>query len=287
MKAFYSLAIRQLIMFAILLLFFLSDVRAQSLGYDRVVHLKKSTVRILINGHASGTGFIVSDQGMVITCFHVIEPALRLGVKTEAEFPSGEKVELNVFNYFLQSGVREALGDDCCLLIFAKKPQTQFEYLNVGSFNDVQEGDQIYTIGYPLSIKQPFISMGILSTKWIQSNHFTYMSKVDSLDRDVAWIDVTMNRGNSGGPVIKIGSTLAEDKVIGISTFILNPYGPVAEQLATSISTSNMDMLINGISQNKVTQLFAEAIANNSIGVSGCISIDHIKTIARQGKIIK
>jgi serine protease Do len=45
----------------------------------------------------------------------------------------------------------------------------------------------------------------------------------------VAWLDLTLNKGNYGGPVIKIGRTPDENRVIGIATFILNPFAQYAE----------------------------------------------------------
>lgn len=272
----------------ILLFFYLLAIpiiiNAQSLGIQRVNHLKNSTVKILVGGKPSGTGFVVTQLGWVVTCFHVVEPALQTKVKTEIQFNDGEIVEALIPNYLLNAGLREAIGYDCMLLIPSKPKKVQFEYLNVGTFNDIEEGDQLATVGYPLVVRQPVISTGILSTKWSQFNVFTYNGKIDSLERQVAWLDLTMNRGNSGGAIIKLGATSNEDKVIGIATFILNPYGPVADQLLNAVSSSQVDISFGGISQNAVTKLFAAAIANNSIGVSGCISIDHILSLVKKIK---
>jgi S1-C subfamily serine protease len=257
-------------------------LNAQSLGAQRVTHLKNCTVRILINGSASGTGFVVTQDGLILTCFHVIEPALRGKFKTEVEFSNGEVVEALFPNYLMREGLRESLGYDCMILVpsFAKK--VQHEFLNVGQFSDVEEGDQLVTVGYPLAVKQPIISVGFLSTKWHQVSPFLTNGKADSLQRDVAWLDMTMNRGNSGGAIIRLGTNPTEDKVIGIATFILNPYGPIADQLLGAVNNSQVDISMGGISQNGVTKLLASAVANNSIGVSGCISIDHIVSLFKK-----
>ena len=273
----------------ILFTFFSFNLFSQSLGVERLAHAKKSIVRILIQGKPSGTGFVVSKAGQIITCWHVIDPAFildslnrRIGLrKIEAEFPDGETVELGIYNFLLQQGNREAVAYDYCFLQPLKTVSSSFEFLTLGTFEDINEGDQVYTIGYPLGIKQQFVSTGILSTKWVDTAKFWTNNKPDSLVRKVAWLDLTMNKGNSGGPIIKIGSTPSEDKVIGIATFILNPFANDSQVLSVLSSRLQVDMELGGISQVKVNKLFADAISNNSIGISGCISIDHIKSILK------
>ena len=88
-----------------------------------------------------------------------------------------------------------------------------------------------------------------------------------------------MNKGNSGGPILKIGST--EDEVIGIATFILNPYANTSQELSNLSANLGVDIEFGGISQVKVNKLFADAVTNNSIGISGCVSINHITGILK------
>lgn len=78
---------------------------SQSLGVDRIERLNRSVVRILIDSNPSGTGFFISDNGLVATCNHVIEPAyIRdkntnkiIGLrKIDIEFQNGEKIEVGI-----------------------------------------------------------------------------------------------------------------------------------------------------------------------------------------------
>lgn len=265
------------------------SIFCQSLGVERISHAKKSIVRILIDSRPSGTGFIVSEAGNIITCWHVIDPAFitdilnrRIGLrKIEAEFGDGSIYELGIPTILLQNLNRQAVAYDYCILQPIKQVKSPFEFLLLGSFKEINDGDQIYTVGYPLGIKQQVVSTGFLSTKWVDTTHFTTNNLPDSLIRDVAWLDLTMNKGNSGGPIIKIGRTPSEDKVIGIATFILNPFANDSQALSELMSRPKFDMIMGGISQSGVTKLFADAISNNSIGISGCISIDHIKSILK------
>ena len=150
--------------------------------------------------------------------------------------------------------------------------------LKIGKFANIREGDQIYTSGYPLNVQQQIPSSGILSSKWNESRvEIKRINLKDSLVlREVAWLDITMNRGNSGGPVVKMGKTYKDDEVIGIATFILNPSANAASQLVNYYSQPRSDINLDGVSSNAINLLFAQAISNNSIGVSGCISIKYL-----------
>ena len=86
--------------------------------------------------------------------------------------------------------------------------------LSLGTFADAYEGAHIYLCGFPLGIDQPVASVGMLSTKWTASGYLNQGS-----NREVAWLDITMNRGNSGGLIVLISKEPQDDKVIGASSF--------------------------------------------------------------------
>lgn len=260
---------------------------SQSLGKERIERLNKSVVRILIDTIPSGTGFFVSKEGLVATCEHVIRPAYIRDSLTNntnglkdiyIEFQNGERIKMGASIYMLTEGYKDALAYDYLLLKTQSIPKTDYQPLKIGSWLDINEGDVVYSCGYPLGIKQRFISQGVFSTKWTDSIPlFDFKGKlIDSKKRDVAWLDLTMNKGNSGGAIIKFGETPEDDKVIGIASFILNPYANTSEQIAKYLPRRGIDMSSDGISQNQLMKILFEAISKNSIGVSGCISIDYV-----------
>ena len=63
---------------------------------ERVKLIKQSTVRVLVNGQASGTGFTVLKDGLIATCFHVVQhiQAAPNG-QTQITYASPIEVELN------------------------------------------------------------------------------------------------------------------------------------------------------------------------------------------------
>ena len=280
---------RKLVIFIMFLVPYLCN--SQSLGTDRIELLNTSVVRILIDSYPSGTGFFVSDNGLVATCNHVVEPAyIRdtstneiIGLKKiEIEFQNGEKVEMDVIPYLMQKGYKKAFSYDYSLLKIQSTPKTKYKTLKIGKWNDINDGDAIYSCGYPMGIKQRFISKGILSTKWIDTKTILKNSvPFDTITRDVAWLDLTMNKGNSGGAVIKIGDTPENDKVIGLATFILNPFAKEATYLVEVLSDGKPSQSItkSSLSLKSMGEFYAKAVANNSIGVSGCVSIDYVSDI--------
>lgn len=269
---------------------------AQSLGIERVKKLKKSVVRVFIKNQSSGTAFFINSDGLLISCWHVIDSAIKVDTITHTrvqskqiiiELSDGTQYTVHVPSKFLQQNYFYAKVYDYVILKPDIKPKSKFSFLNLGNFKDINEGDVIFTDGYPLGIKQNFISEGLLSTKWTQ--HKKSISNHENLNipRDVAWLDLTMNKGNSGGPIIKLGQNSEQDKVIGIADFILNPFAREASKIvkrSAKIEKHGPIVSKQGISLGRSVEFISNAIINNSIGVSGCISIDYVKDALKEYK---
>jgi serine protease Do len=245
---------------------------------QRLAQIKKATVRILVNGQPSGSGFIISRDGLVATCFHVVQHLLPVSneqtqityaASIEVEFSDGNKLPATVSGLCQNQGFLEALSKDYCVLEVKSKDLIP---LPLGTFSDACEGDNIYLCGFPFGINQAVASVGMLSTRWITSGYLNQGS-----NREVAWLDITMNRGNSGGPIVLIGSEPQEDKVIGIASFGLNPFANSAEELIRVVQTFPGNVGIMGVDFKKFAVLIGTALASNSLGVGGCISIDYLK----------
>ena len=167
-------------------------------------------------------------------------------------------------------GFLEALSKDYCILEVECKDLIP---LPLGRFTDAYEGADVYLCGFPLGINQPVVSVGMLSTKWITSG---YLNQGGS--REVAWLDITMNRGNSGGPIVLMGEEPEGDKVIGIASFGLNPFADPAEQLIEIVRTFPGSAVLMGVDFKRFATLIGAALSSNSLGVSGCVSIDYLKS---------
>jgi S1-C subfamily serine protease len=181
-----------------------------------------------------------------------------------------------------------AFANDFCILTIVNPLKKKLNFLKIGNFNNIAEGEEVYTCGYPLGIKTQFISKGMLSTKdtmnakRVTINQVNFQVKAEN----IGYLDITSNRGNSGGAVVKIGTSPDKDEVIGILDFGLNPLGSLADTIKAQLSSSVGSIQMGTIDQNgnmsqytdpnRMAVIFADAISNLSIGVSGCISINYL-----------
>ena len=255
---------------------------SQSLTQERVIKIKEATIRIT-TGPSIGTGFFINKEGIVVTCFHVIKPAIHGDGSLDkifVELNTGEIIEYGIIDKILldSNWAKNAISFDYCLLAPIHPNRLRiFSYLKIGNFDNINEGDQVYTCGYPIGIKQQFISKGIISTKYIEdSNKLSYNNKISIVPRTQALLDITLNRGNSGGPILKIGDTPDNDEVIGIADFIVTPAGSQSEEMINLLLRASGAVKISGVDPNYVFSQIFSIMTNLSIGVSGCISINHL-----------
>lgn len=284
----------KILLLLIFLLFSSFYLLSQSLTKDRINKLKHSVVKISIEGSTStGTGFFISSNGDVLTCWHVIEDALikdSIGnlvnvKKIYMDIYDGQRKELQIPSVFFNGLNMNAVSNDFCLL---SPPLNSFNikvsFLKIGNFDNIQEGDEVYTSGYPLGLPYQFISRGTLSTKYIDST-LIYQRKGFpdiKIKKSVALLDLTINKGNSGGPIVRLGKHTEDDEVIGIADFLINPFGKNAERLNEEMNMDKMNYkLPSGVSLTDAMKLFSNAIIYSSNGISGCVSINHFLQVLK------
>lgn len=244
---------------------------------ERFQRVKQSTVRILVNGRPSGTGFAVTPN-LIATDFHVVQllsptangqTQISYASKIEVQLPDGRVISATPHPSVQGPGLLIALGKDVALL---SVPLNDLTPLKLGSFSAVSEGDPIYLAGFPLFVAQPIVATGILSTKWKMDGYLGQGGP-----RDVAWLDVTMNAGNSGGPVLSFGGDASQDVVVGIANFSLNPFAKSAEDFAAIAADFPGNAIIMGVDFKRFATLIGSALASQSHGVGGCIAIDYLQ----------
>lgn len=261
---------------------------------ERMSRIKNSTVRVTIeNSNSMGTGFFIDSNGKLLTCWHVVEPAIIKDAtgkitglkKIFITTSDNAKIEVAIPLFFFndENCNKESYAFDFCVLIPVKNISKTVEYLKLGNFDNLKEGQDVYTCGYPLAIEQKFVSRGMVSTKYIDSNiTVNYGGTNIKFERQTALLDLTMNRGNSGGAIVTFGETMDKDEVIGIADFIINPISGVADDLIKYFDNSSGNVLISGIDPNKTFSVFTEFLKSSYNGVSGCVSINHVKDCLNQ-----
>jgi len=146
-----------------------------------------------------GSGFIVSSDGYVLTCNHVVkDPVASYTVIVSPE----EKYEAKVL-------AKDPLTDVAILKIKAKK----LPYLKLGDSSKTELGETVVAIGNPLGEFEDTLSSGIISGLSRKITAYSgAQSKATSL-RGLIQTDAAINPGNSGGPLVDMSG-----KVIGINT---------------------------------------------------------------------
>lgn len=160
----------------------------------------------------SGSGFIVENNGVVVTCLHVVNYAEDIKVKTK---------DGRIFPVVGIIGF-DASRDVCLLKIDANG----LPVAPLGDANSLEPGAKVFTIGAPLNLSYS-ISDGLLSAK----------RKLFS--GRLIQFTAPISPGNSGGPVIDVYG-----KVVGVATFYyvgaqnLNFATPVDKELKDFIQSS-------------------------------------------------
>jgi serine protease Do len=166
---------------------------------------------------ALGSGFVISEDGYIVTNNHVIESADEIVI----EFFSGEEMVAKVIG-------TDPNTDIALLKVEADKP---LPYVSFGDSDTARVGDWVVAMGNPLG--QGFsVSAGIVSAR----NRALSGSYDDYIQTDAA-----INRGNSGGPLFNM-----DGQVIGVNTAILSPNGGsigIGFSMASNVVTRVVDQL--------------------------------------------
>ena len=158
--------------------------------------LKEGKEKTKIGG---GSGFIVSADGYVFTCSHVVsDPEAEYTVIIDPQRKYPAKVL-----------AKDPLIDVAVLKIDGKN----FPYLECGNSDETLLGEQVIAVGNPLGEFEDTLSAGIVSglSRSITAQN-NIPSKTTSL-RGLIQTDAAINPGNSGGPLVDM-----EGKAIGINT---------------------------------------------------------------------
>jgi S1-C subfamily serine protease len=201
-------------------------------------------------GSATGSGFVIDDEGHVLTNNHVVEGATRITVKLGDSETSHDA---------------EVVGADPATdvaLLKVDAPASELHPLTLGSSAEMEVGDPVVAIGNPFGLDRT-VTSGIVSAlqRQIQApNGF-------SID-NVIQTDAAINPGNSGGPLIN-----GAGEVIGINSQIQTggssgnvgigfavPIDTVKAELEQLKETGEVEHAYLGISGATITPELAQAI---------------------------
>jgi serine protease Do len=166
--------------------------------------------------YAQGTGFIIHEEGYIVTNAHVLADSLgKLATGIKAITSNQEEISAEFIGY-------DGLFDIAILKISGK-----YEKLFLANSEEIKVGEKVIAIGNPLGL-QFSVTEGIISAiHRIGSNGIGAYIQTDA----------SLNPGNSGGPLIN-----KEGKVVGINNFKIS-----GENLGFALESDYIKETVNSI----------------------------------------
>jgi S1-C subfamily serine protease len=257
---------------------------------ERSAKIRKSTVRIYVDGKPKGTGFVIAENGLIATAFHVVakiastphkQSLITYASSLKVQFEDGERLPAIVHKSCIGKGLHRSILSDFAILEI--KTSKKLIPLRLGNFNDIYEGAGVYLSGNPLVSDRPWISFGTVSVKWkdpVVAYHAQLFPEKRN-NTEIALLDIPMNRGDSGGPIMIIGDTTEEDRVVGIASFTMTPLDQELKALVKAINNYT-DGRYNEVCTIELFQLLRKDLGCKSLFIPGCISIDPLKLRLQQ-----
>ena len=168
---------------------------------------------------SQGTGFIIEEEGYVVTNYHVMRGASAAGI----------------FTYDGNVHSTQLIGFDETLDIALLKIAGSFDEIELADSDEVEIGEKVIAIGNPLGL-QFSVSEGIVSA--------TERTGANGIEAYIQ-TDAALNPGNSGGPLIN-----KQGEVIGINNFKISG----GESLGFALESDTIKETVNGISQQNLNQ---------------------------------
>ena len=162
---------------------------------ELVNELGEAVVQVRTPG-GLGSGFFLTDDGYLITNFHVIEGETQIAVEVyhqrngQLERTTYRKVRIVAMNKFT----------DLSLLKIEDKDAPKFTKVPLGESDDLSVGESVFAVGSPLGLERT-VTEGIVSTKTRQMFGQLYLQTTAQI-----------NPGNSGGPLFNL-----RGEVIGVT----------------------------------------------------------------------
>ena len=149
----------------------------------------------------AGTGFIIDNDGFILTNNHVVEGA----TKIEVGFFGGEPGEF----YEAELIGRDQLSDSA-LIALIERPDRDLPVATFGDSDQMEPGDWVMAIGNPFNFAHT-VTVGVISA--IGRPFPVAVGR----NQDVLQTDAAINPGNSGGPLLNV-----RGEVVGINTAIVS-----------------------------------------------------------------
>ena len=149
---------------------------------------------------AGGSGFVISEDGKILTNYHVVAGAQKIQVRLSDQ----EVLTARVLG-------TDPATDIALLKVNAKG---KLRPIPLGDSEKLRVGDWVMAIGNPMNFEST-VTVGVVSAK--ERRGLSDDPNSASLQNFIQ-TDAAINFGNSGGPLINVGG-----QVVGIATMVVRP----------------------------------------------------------------
>jgi S1-C subfamily serine protease len=179
-------------------------------GVVTVISLFNGGTSLLEDGGegGQGSGFVVDDEGYIVTNAHVVTQEDDNSARAErvfVQFPDGNRVPAEIVGHDPNADVA---------LLKVEPSGLELTPLQLGRSSGLQVGEPVAAIGSPFGEEQS-LSVGVVSALDRNIQSLTRFGIGDAIQTDAA-----INPGNSGGPLLD-----AHGRVIGINAQIKSQSG--------------------------------------------------------------
>lgn len=168
----------------------------------------------------TGSGFIINQEGYILTNEHVVHKADKI------------KVTLSDGREFTGKVIGSDMSSDMAIV---KIQADHLPTVTLGNSDELRVGEIVIAIGNPYGLQQT-VTMGVVSAKGrsitVGIEGYVYRNFIQT--------DTAINPGNSGGPLLNI-----KGEVVGINTAIIPFAQGIGFAIPINIAKRNIDDLIN------------------------------------------
>ena len=197
---------------------------------------------IIPSNSGSGSGIVYSEDGAIVTNYHVVEGAQNI----EVTFSDGRKLPAHM------SAFDE--NDDLAVIRVDARAHA-LKAITLGDSDRVRTGEQVFAVGNPFGLGQT-LTAGVVSMtgRDIRSD--------ERIMRDLIQTDAKINPGNSGGALVD-----STGKLIGVNTAIFSTTGG-----SVGIGFA--------VPANRVKRVASDLVSGGRIGLGSVIALTIILWIA-------
>ena len=245
---------------------------------NHIKNLRPSVVEIFVNGRRSGTGFVVGEQGLILTATHVVgdpaigdqkQPIVKYKEKIEVAFSDGTRIAAMPITNPSELSVFHDMS-----LLRVHRPHAIALKLSTAVPPD---GSLVMLMGFPLDLPQAVTYTGTIASQY-PLKAGTYRD--NDVFRNMIQVQAPIARGFSGGQLVDFKT----NKVIGVIDIKIGGINDRLTEIGLGIRNAGGrgGVTISGIDTNEVLlNLIGVLDQFLSVGSGSAVSIEHISEFVK------